>query len=224
MAVITPATALPQITDTLTLDGTSQTTNVGNTNPGTLGAGGTVGVSALTLSTVNRPEVEISVPTSVGTGLNIAAGSTRISGIAIHGSGTDYANASIYVTSGSGVTISGNLIGTTATSFTLPGTNPNSAHNINIASASSGTISNNLIGYSGIHGVNLQTTSSGWTISNNEIRGCGTTGSEYGGVDVLGSSHTISGNLIIASKAQAVDIWQDGNNGHTMASKEIPCP
>jgi len=219
VAVITLASALPQITGTLTLDGTSQTTNVGNTNSGTLGVGGTAGVDAVTLSTVNRPEVEISVPSSAGHGLNIAASSTAISGLAIHGA--DYSNATIAVTGVSGVTISGNVIGATATSFTLPGTNPSRAHGIDIASAASGTISNNLLGYTGIHGINLQGSSSGWTISNNEIRGCGTALSKFGGIDLLGTGHTISGNLLIACKAQAIDAWQDGNNGHTIVNNTV---
>ena len=44
VAVISPATALPGITAASTsIDGTTQTANVGNTNSGTFGTGGSVG-------------------------------------------------------------------------------------------------------------------------------------------------------------------------------------
>jgi hypothetical protein len=60
VAVITPAPALPAITDAATsVDGTTQTANVGNTNTVVLGTGGTVGVDGLALSQVAGPEVEI---------------------------------------------------------------------------------------------------------------------------------------------------------------------
>jgi uncharacterized repeat protein (TIGR01451 family) len=65
-AVITLATALPAISGTSTrLDATTQTANVratpggGETNSGTVGTGGTVGVSAVTLAAFGRPEVVI---------------------------------------------------------------------------------------------------------------------------------------------------------------------
>lgn len=59
-AVISIGGPLPAITRNNTvIDGTTQTANVGNTNPVTLGSGGTVGVDALPLSTVAGPEIEI---------------------------------------------------------------------------------------------------------------------------------------------------------------------
>jgi hypothetical protein len=60
VAVITVGSLLPALTDAgTTIDGTTQTTNVGDTNPGVLGTGGVVGVDALPLPQVNAPEVEI---------------------------------------------------------------------------------------------------------------------------------------------------------------------
>ena len=53
------ATALPAITEAVIIDGTTQTSNQGDTNPGSLGSGGTVGVDGLSLSTVSRPEISI---------------------------------------------------------------------------------------------------------------------------------------------------------------------
>ena len=59
-AVITLQQALPAITGANTsLDATTQTLNIGNSNAGTVGTGGTVGVDGLALSTIPRPEVVI---------------------------------------------------------------------------------------------------------------------------------------------------------------------
>jgi trimeric autotransporter adhesin len=71
-AVITLASTLPTISDSNTsIDGATQTTNVGNTNTGTLGTGGTVGTDAIALPLFNRPEIEIDggqgVVTATGT-------------------------------------------------------------------------------------------------------------------------------------------------------------
>ena len=106
VAEITLAAALPTLTSTLTrLDATTQTTNIGNTNAGTLGTGGVVGVDNLALPTFARPEVQ----------LNGAAGGTvALSGSnsAIHG----FALRQGYILlSGSNGTARNNLVGMTAT-------------------------------------------------------------------------------------------------------------
>lgn len=59
-ALITLGSDLPNLTDANTsLDGSTQTTNVGDTNAGTLGTGGTVGTQLFPLPLFDRPEVEI---------------------------------------------------------------------------------------------------------------------------------------------------------------------
>src|SRR5207302_8937012 len=92
VAKIVPASALPAITDSYTsIDGTLQTTDVGDTNPGTLGVGGTVGVDALALPAVNRPEVQINAASqnTIAIGLQIKASNVTISGLAIIGFGNN---------------------------------------------------------------------------------------------------------------------------------------
>ena len=112
------------------LNGTTQTQNVGNTNNVTLGTGGTVGVNATALGQVSGPEVQIvGVPAAANsdTGLTLAANNTTVTGIAIYGFGNTTGNTgtggNIYVAAGavSGIAITGNVIGTSATSFTDPG-------------------------------------------------------------------------------------------------------
>lgn len=105
VAVITLATALTTVSASSTrLDATTQTVNVGNTNSGTLGTGGTVGVDALQLLTFQRPEVQI----AAGNQPVILSGSNdAILGFALRQGG-------IRVTGTSGV-VRNNLAGMTAT-------------------------------------------------------------------------------------------------------------
>ena len=82
--------ALPTISgDNTSLDATSQTANVGDTNSGTIGTGGTVGTMAQTLSPFDRPEVVIAAAatqlsatgtTDIIKGLAVANGSISVAG------------------------------------------------------------------------------------------------------------------------------------------------
>jgi trimeric autotransporter adhesin len=96
VAIIIPSSNLPAITDANTiLDGRTQTTNVGNTNSGTLGTGGTVGVGSLPLSTIPRPEVAVSFqnfPINSG-GLSVQAANVALIGMSLYG--TDASSAQI---------------------------------------------------------------------------------------------------------------------------------
>jgi hypothetical protein len=76
------------ITDANTqLDATTQTTNVGDLNPGTVGTGGTVGVDGLALSTIPKPEVVFDlrlVPTNTNA-MIVKGGNTVLKGFASYG-------------------------------------------------------------------------------------------------------------------------------------------
>ncbi len=68
VAIITLGAALTTVTGaSVRLDATTQTVNVGNDNPGTLGTGGTVGVDGITLPTFQRPEVQLTAGDTVVT-------------------------------------------------------------------------------------------------------------------------------------------------------------
>ncbi len=213
VAQIAVASQLPAITDSNTsIDGTLQTTNVGDTNSGSLGTGGTVGVGALSLSTVNKPEVQISDGTgTIGLGLQIQANSTTVRGLAIYGFGTaanTNGSANIEIESGfTGAVIQQNMLGTTATSFADPGSTTRTVgDNIRSSGGKSGTISNNLIGFAQGKGVALESTSTGWSVQNNEIRNNGINNPGLGGVNIgTGSTATVQGNLVIASLGPGID-------------------
>jgi uncharacterized repeat protein (TIGR01451 family) len=90
-AVITLTSVLPTISgDNTSLDATTQTTNVGDTNSGTVGTGGTVGTMAQALSPFNRPEVVISAAatqlTGSGTTVIIKGLAVANGGITVNGS------------------------------------------------------------------------------------------------------------------------------------------
>jgi hypothetical protein len=84
-AVITLASALPVISGTNTsVDGTTQTNDVGDTNFGLVGTGGTVGVSGIALPRFNRPEVVIS---AAATQLSGSGSPVYIKGLAVSNGG-----------------------------------------------------------------------------------------------------------------------------------------
>ncbi len=83
-ALISLTSDLPGLTDANTsLDGSTQTTNVGDTNTGTLGTGGTVGTLLFPLPLFDRPEVEIDRNTAEQVFTASGAGSV-VASIAFH--------------------------------------------------------------------------------------------------------------------------------------------
>ena len=85
-AVITLTSGvLPTISgNNVSLDANTQTANVGDTNSGTVGTGGTVGTMAQTLSPFNRPEVVIS---AAATQLTASGATVIIKGLAVSNGG-----------------------------------------------------------------------------------------------------------------------------------------
>jgi hypothetical protein len=105
VAVIALSAALTTVGGANTrLDGTTQTTNVGNDNPGTLGTGGTVGVDAITLPTFQRPEVQLTAGDTVVT---LGGSGAAILGFALR-------QGYVLVT-GDSCLVRNNLVGMTAT-------------------------------------------------------------------------------------------------------------
>jgi parallel beta-helix repeat protein len=134
VAAITLATALPTVTGASTrLDATTQTVNIGNTNSGTLGTGGSVGVDNVALPFFQRPEVQLSCATS-GTALTLSGSSSTITGFALR-------QGHILLSGASG-TARNNLVGMTATGSSAD--NSTAAYGIAF-SGSGATIRNNFV-------------------------------------------------------------------------------
>jgi uncharacterized repeat protein (TIGR01451 family) len=172
VAIIKLGTTL-KITDADTsIDGRTQTNNVGNTNSLTLGTGGNVGVDNLSLAKLNAPEVEIINSGSVIHGITVDGANATIQGIAIHGFGTVGNNRGDILLQGANPLVTQNAIGFTATSFTAPTTNQ-SQSGIVVNGSTNATITNNIIGFTnerGILGGRSAIDLSGLTISENEIK------------------------------------------------------
>ncbi|MDO7874429.1 right-handed parallel beta-helix repeat-containing protein [Hymenobacter sp. ASUV-10] len=220
VAVITPATALPAISGPNTsVDGSTQTFNINNSNNVTLGAGGTVGTTAATLGTVNGPEVQLVGTTAVATGIDIASGGTGagVYGLAIYGFGTNGNNnnsGGIRVGAG-GATISRNVIGTNATAFADLGAGVRGvADGIRFTGGSTAsTVSNNLIGYNGGKGIGVNSATSNVTVTNNEVRSNAKSDANWDGLDFEGTSNSATFNLFIDNAGQGVDTYNStGSN------------
>ncbi len=230
VAVITLAILLPAVADaSTTIDGTTQTANVGNTNSGSLGVGGTVGVGSLSLSTVARPEVLITDgATNLQIGLDLQGASETVRGVAIYGFGASpnsNADANIRLgASASSALIEQNILGATATAFADPGSATRSTgDNIRSVGAGSGILRNNLIGFSAGKGFGVENGSTGWTIENNEIRGNGIGNSYLDGIDLESAGttgNTVRGNLVVANEGVGVDSYQS-NGSNTIVNNTI---
>ena len=161
--------ALPAITDGRTrIDGTVQTTYIGDTNAGQLGTGGTAGVKAVALAKINRPEIELSVDNSLAYGLDLEGDSLGVRGIALHG-GVLRAGLTASATN---LQIISNLLGINALTVADPaGTTYNPNYGIQIVGTSYGVVRNNLVGYASNSGLNYSggANTTGLTITRNEF-------------------------------------------------------
>lgn len=231
-ALIGITTALPAVSTTMAIDGGTQTFNVGNTNNVNLGTGGTVGVGALTLPTLNGPEVELrdgpTGATGLLIGLDLTASNTIVRGLAIVGFGgtaDSDTNAAIRLANAiTGITIESNVLGTTALAFSDPGATLRGIGDlIRNRGADTGFIRNNLIGFSSGNGISFDLNSSdGWSITGNEIRGNAIGGTARNGVEFVGAlNNTLSGNLITAQRGAGIDLSADGSDGNTLTQNTL---
>lgn len=215
---ITPVTILPAIVDSdTTLDGTTQTNDIGNTNTAVLGAGGTVGVNGLTLGQVAGPEVEIRVTGSLTYGVRIQANNAVLRGLAILGFGTATAGeGAIHLANNvTGAVIENNVLGSTATSFTDPGAALRNSETIYSNGADGGTIRNNLIGFGGIRGIFLLNASTGWTVNGNELRDNARTDAAGDGLALDSGAGVFTGNLIVGSSSQGIVVTNSSSSTFT---------
>lgn len=162
------ASSLPEITDAVVIDGTTQTANRGDTNPGQVGTGGTVGMDSLVLPQYNRPEIELTQSSNVRSGLRLDANDIIIRGLAIcgfRGAGASLNNAQIYVQGGNNILIENCLVGVRADGSEPSSRSRNSG--VYLGAGASGTVRNNYIGHN-IMGIFCDGASN-WNITENEV-------------------------------------------------------
>jgi uncharacterized repeat protein (TIGR01451 family) len=223
VASIVPVTALPVITDVNTsIDGRTQTVNVGNTKTVAVGYAGTVGTSATTtLSGVPNPEVQISNPHTLPQGLNVTGNKFAARGISIYGFGSvaNDNNANILLNGSSNSTVEQSVIGTPSGGLltAVPTTGNGVRHGIAITnSASNVTIQNNAIAQNGFSGVFVDENSAGSfsdiTIQRNDVAANGVTDPTSGDGLTLANCNTnciVRDNYIHANKGYGI---QDHKN------------
>jgi hypothetical protein len=217
VAQITLTSTLPSIAAaSVSLDGSTQTANIGDTNAGWLGTGGTVGTDALSLSQVAKPEVELTFASLAG-GVAIAANNVTVRALALRATGASpLANGAIALANDvTGAVIEGNAIGTRATALTDPGAGQYIAVGVISNGADTSTVRNNLIAYFTTTGVQLTgTLSATWTISGNEIRDGGLDFNNADGIALTSATAvTISGNRITGISTQGIVFGAGAGSG-----------
>ncbi|NML66419.1 hypothetical protein HHL22_14500 [Hymenobacter sp. RP-2-7] len=232
VAVIKPATALPALGNAnntyaanTSIDGTTQTQNVGDTNSAKLGAGVNVGTSATTLAQVNGPEVQLTGNTNLALGLDVAstATNTTLKGLALYGFGNavNDDNNALVRSNAAGFSITQSVLGSSATSFSAPtttSTTTTNANALNIVNNNGGsaTVSNNLIGFVNGKGIALGAGVVGASITGNEVRGNDQGNAYLAGLDIQGSSTVVSGNLFTGNAGEGIN--SNNSNGSNLIS------
>jgi len=229
---VTVTSALAAIIDaSTTVDGTAYSntngTSLRDTNAGALGAGGTVGVDSLTLSQVERPELEVVGSAAIAVGLDLQANSSTVRRMAVRGfGGTANNDNSANIRIGNNFTttlIEGNFLGLVASAPTFTTSAATSTgDNIRSAGADSGTIRNNLVGFSSGKGIQLGGTSTNWLVENNEVRYNGIGNANLDGIDIENSSGNciVRGNLLVANEAAGVDMSLS-SGGNTIENNTV---
>ncbi len=223
VAVITVATALPSFSQAATtLDGTTQTSNVGNTNAATFGTGGTVGVDAVALGTFAGPEVEIKSGATLATGVWIQAANVTVRGCSIYGFGAVNGEAAIVVDAFAGTLIEDNVLGTSATTFGDPGTTLRAQAGVYLGGATGATIQDNLIGYTRQTGVYASNPTASCTIQGNEIVDVGLDTSDGDGITFNAvSTMAVTANRISGSSSQGVVVTTAPASGNTFTNNTL---
>ena len=203
------------------LDGTTQTRDIGDTNAGTFGTGGTVGVQNVPLPTLARPEIEIYGARAVPIGVDIEADSALVRGVAVwgFGDGGDNANrASIRAGSGGGSSYIGPvirevLLGTSAVpdangALVVPGAGLYGVGDLVRANGvKNGQVLNSIIGYSGGKGIALNSGADGWLLQGNEIIGNSRNSIVWDNIDAQTANNRIIANLVYLSNGTGIDSY-----------------
>ena len=177
VVAIAPLATLPALSDAATrIDGTTQTTLVGDSNAGSLLAAATAGVDALALPALARPEVEIRDGASLALGLDLQGTGSTLVGLAIYGfgnaPGSDNDANVRFGAAAQNVLIDRCALGTSANAYADPGAAARTGgDNLRSLGGDNGTIRDCAIAYAAGSGIALTAGSNGWTVLENDVRG-----------------------------------------------------
>lgn len=211
VARITLLSALPALTDAGTrVDGGTQTTNVGNTNAATFG-GATAGVDAVAVAGVAAPEVELRDGATLALGLDLQGANQAVARLALTGFGNAAGSnndASVRVgAAASGASVSGCVLGATATAWADPGAALRAGGDlVRAVGGDGGSVTNCLLGWSAGSALTLASGSDGWAVSGCELRGNAVGNPARGAISIeasLGSS--FAGLYVTDTEGNGVD-------------------
>jgi hypothetical protein len=215
---ITVTTQLPNITDAVTLDATSQAWLLGDTNAGQIGTGGTVGAQGTPLLRVARPEIELVGGVGVGDGFVVDAPDVTLLGFAMRA--FDWATIRL-LGSAHDALIASNVLGSGATAFLDPGVAQRAVQHVSSSGGADRVrLTHNLIGWS--QGIAIETSqpADGWSIDGNEVRG-GSLG--YASLDTLwvrsATALAVVGNLFADGFGSGIDL--DTVDGLTFTDNSV---
>ncbi|WP_197171301.1 VCBS domain-containing protein [Novipirellula aureliae] len=210
--------ALPTITESVILDGTSQTVFGGNVSPGTLGEVTEAGTNGQAISDVERPEIVI--VGAVGfSGLVVGADAVTVQGFSMYGFSSD---AAIHIQDAvQNTVINSNVFGVAPTGIDDPGAAINSFNHVESVGADNGTLSNNIFAYSKATGFHASNGSDNWTVSSNQFLNSGYNYSNGDAIAMTGSTGgIIDGNYFTGSSTQAI-ILSGSTSGITIRDNTI---
>jgi uncharacterized repeat protein (TIGR01451 family) len=212
VVLVTCATPLPALTDPATrIDGATQTTKVGNTNPAIVGAAASVGVDALTTSAIAGPEVELRGAAGVGVGLDLQANDLAVANLALLSFGNAVASdASAGIRVGAAAqraSIDHCVLGSTSLSFTVPAVGLRMrGDQVRVLGGGSGAIRDCLIGFGSGSGIALTAGSNGWQVDGCTLLGNASGNATLGQVVVSASGTlTMTRSLVQSGDGPGVD-------------------
>ncbi len=218
--------ALPAITEAVRVDGATQTANVGDTNPGALGAGGTVGVDGVALATVAAPEVELRDSLSVAIGLDVQAANVVLARLAVFGfgnaAGSD-ANADVRVgATANAFALTAAVLGTSARAFADPGASLRSGgDHLRAVGGDNGAVTNVLAGFGAGSGLAFVAGSNGWTVDGAEIRGNAIGNPTRDGVSLEGGGTLVVRNALVTQHEGPGLDTRTGTGGSTFTNLTV---
>ncbi|WP_233214590.1 LamG-like jellyroll fold domain-containing protein [Rhodopirellula bahusiensis] len=205
--------ALPTITESVILDGTSQTSFGGDTNPGTLGVVTEVGVNDTAIAGVERPEIEIIGDSTLDNGLLISADNVTVTGFAMYGFSKGGAAAIEITDAVINTSVTGNIFGSGATGISDPGLALNNTSGVIADGADNGNIAGNIFAFSKSKGIQALNAADGWSITGNQFIDIGLNASNGDAIGINASSGiTIDGNYLSGTSTQALYTGSGTNN------------
>ena len=216
VATISLGSVLPTLSDSNTsVDGTTQTANVGQTNPGVVGTGGTVGVDAIPLPQYERPEVAIDANGPDGFWIGGGASNILIKGIAIYDAddGVDVFNGA-----GTNRTIDSLLIGTLPDGSD-PGAQRNTRKGVSIRDGGQIEVTRCYIGWNAYDGIEAENDDAEFEITYSEVFASGWNCIGCDGIDLNGASNVARYNLVRDTTNSDSVVRKGGGKGFECGSQ-----